>query len=83
MADAAGATTAPRRQQGLSSVGSGTVEGHHWTQPCSSVGRVLVMTTHHPAHFSVGLGYVALQEMLLLFKPFSFSALGMRPVAPS
>ena len=65
--------------------GSGIVEGHHWTQPCGSVDRGLVLTTHHPAHFSLGLGYLALQEMLLLFKPFSFKApavcsgLGQKP----
>lgn len=64
-------------QQGLPLWECGIVEGHHWTQPCGSVDMGLVLTTHHPAHFSLGLGYLALQEMLLLFKPFSFKAPGL------
>lgn len=40
----------------------GIVEGHHWTQPCGSVDMGLVLTTHHPAHFSLGLGYLAFEK---------------------
>lgn len=69
-----GATTVCQREE-CPAVGSGTVEGHHWAQSSSSTAWGLVLPTHRPDH-CWGLGYFALREMILLFKPVSFKAPG-------